>query len=126
MKSLADPYRAPDMSSFVQARLAYLKIFNEVMKGKKLDALVFPQMYEDIPRIGQPGEIGATTVSEINIAGLPGVNVPAGYYASGAPFSIIFVGRLFDEAALLGLAYDYEQAFHMRKTPDLMENPGRQ
>ena len=39
---------------------------------------------------GEP--IPETTVSEINIAGLPGVTVPAGAYESGAPFCLIFVG----------------------------------
>ncbi len=54
--------------------------------------------------------IQATTVSEINIAGLPGVVVPAGAHAGGAPFCLIFVGRPWSEARLLALAHDYEQA----------------
>jgi len=45
--------------------------------------------------------------------------VPAGYYASGAPFGLIFVGRLWDEAALLGYAYAYEQSAGHRRAPAL-------
>jgi Asp-tRNA(Asn)/Glu-tRNA(Gln) amidotransferase A subunit family amidase len=59
-------------------------------------------------------------VCEINIAGLPGVTVPAGFYASGAPFNLIFVGRMWSEADLLGFAYDYEQATRHRRAPDLI------
>ena len=58
-------------------------------------------------------------MSEINIAGLPAVTVPAGYYASGAPFGLVFVGRRWSEAALLAMAFDYETATHHRRTPDL-------
>ena len=33
-------------------------------------------------------------MGELNIAGLPAVTTPAGYYVSGAPFEIIFLGKL--------------------------------
>jgi aspartyl-tRNA(Asn)/glutamyl-tRNA(Gln) amidotransferase subunit A len=58
-------------------------------------------------------------VSEINIAGLPGVTVPAGYYQSGAPFNLIIVGPMWQEAKLLAIAYAYEQATRHRKAPVL-------
>ena len=65
--------------------------------------------------------IHETTVSEINIAGLPGVTVPAGAYASGAPFGLILVGPMWSEADLLGLAFAYEQATHHRRPPVLSQ-----
>ena len=61
--------------------------------------------------------IHETTVSEINIAGLPGVTVPAGYYASGAPFGSDLRGPQWSEADLLGYAYAYERATRHRKAP---------
>lgn len=54
--------------------------------------------------------------------GLPGVTVPAGRFASGAPFSLILVGRMWSEAALLGFAYDYEQATRHRIVPELQQD----
>jgi aspartyl-tRNA(Asn)/glutamyl-tRNA(Gln) amidotransferase subunit A len=116
---LADPTRAPDQSEFVALKEQYLEIFHSVMQRERLQALVFPQMREEPPALfaGQP--IRETTVSEINIAGLPGVNVPAGYYASGAPFSLIFVGGPWSEADLLGYAFAYEHATRHRRTPRL-------
>ena len=58
-------------------------------------------------------------VSEINIAGLPAVTVPAGYYGSDAPFGLVFIGRMWSEADILAFAYDYERSTLHRRTPVL-------
>lgn len=121
--SLDDPSIAPDLSAFHAAREAYLGIFNAVMNAHRLDALAFPQTWSEIPSVFDTAEYPATTVSEINIAGLPGVTVPAGRYEKGGPFSLIFVGRMWSEASLLSLAYDYEQATRHRIVPILEETP---
>ncbi len=63
--------------------------------------------------------INATTVPEINISGVPLVNVPAGYYESGSPFSLAFFGEPWSEAELIGMAYDYEQSTEYREAPQL-------
>jgi amidase len=116
---LADPSRPPDLSEFMAAKAAYLQIFDEVFRRHRLDALVFPQMREELPPLHGKKRIRETTVGEINIAGLPGVTVPAGYYASGAPFCLIIVGRLWSEGDLLAYAYAYEQATKHRRPPML-------
>ena len=116
---LADPTAPPDMSEFAALRGAYLEIFCAALDAAALDAVVFPQMHSELPSLHGGIPIHETTVCEINIAGLPGVVVPAGFYASGAPFCLIFVGRPFSEAHLLALAYDYEQATKHRATPTL-------
>jgi Asp-tRNA(Asn)/Glu-tRNA(Gln) amidotransferase A subunit family amidase len=82
-----------------------------VMDRLSLDALIFPQAADPIPPRGAGIPIRETTVSEINIAGLPGVTLPAGRLATGEPFNIILVGRLWSEALLLGLAEDFERSF---------------
>jgi hypothetical protein len=46
----------------------------------------------------------------VNILGIPGIIVPGGFYEDGTPFGVIFMGERWDEADLLGLAFDYEQA----------------
>lgn len=116
---LADPSQPPDMSEFAQAREDYLTIFNDVMDRERLDGVVFPQMRTELPLLHGSEPIHETTVCEINIAGLPGVTIPAGYHASGAPFGLIFVGRQWSEASLLAMAYDYEMATRHRKPPAL-------
>lgn len=116
---LADPVHPPDMQAFAAAREAYLAIFNKIFAEKKLDALVFPQMRAPLGPWDGDDPIHETTVNEINIAGLPGVVVPAGYYEGGAPFCLIIVGPQWSEANLLGLAYAYEQATRHRRPPFL-------
>jgi amidase len=50
-------------------------------------------------------------------AGYPTVMVPLGY-ASGEPFGLGFLGDADTEAKLIGYAYDYEQASHVRVAPN--------
>jgi len=116
---LADPARPPDMSEFIAAKEAYLDILDAVFTRERLDALAFPQMRSALPPLHGTDTIHETTVGEINIAGLPGVTVPAGYYPFGAPFNLIFVGRMWSEADLLAYAYAYECATRHRRAPTL-------
>jgi len=113
--SLNHPADPPDLSEFNQLRAQYTSIFGHVFRAHHLDGVVFPQAIEALPPLFSTVFIAETTVSAINIGGLPGVTVPAGQYASnGSPFSLIFVGPHWSEADLLGLAFDYEQATHHR------------
>jgi Asp-tRNA(Asn)/Glu-tRNA(Gln) amidotransferase A subunit family amidase len=104
----ADYANPPDLSSFLSVREAYLRIFNEVMDAQRLDAVIMPQTRAEPPPLFSPEPILETAVSEINIAGLPAVTVPAGTYPSGAGFGLLFVGRLWSEATLLSFAAEYE------------------
>jgi aspartyl-tRNA(Asn)/glutamyl-tRNA(Gln) amidotransferase subunit A len=45
----------------------------------------------------------------INIAGIPSISVPCGKDAKGLPIGMQIMGRKFDEAAILSMAYFYEQ-----------------
>ena len=118
--ALADPSYPPDISEFIELKERYLRIFDQVMTGKNLDAMVFPQMRCELPPLHGTETIQETTVGEINIAGLPGVTVPAGNYESGSPFGLIFVGRQWEEAGLIAMAYAYEQATQHRKIPGML------
>ena len=117
--SLQNPAVMPDLSDFYTLKASYLTTFNQVMQAHDLDALVFPQTTDPIPALASGDFISETTVSSVNIAGLPAVNVPGGEYDDGTPFSVIFVGPLWSEAKLLALAYDYEQATQHRVIPQL-------
>ncbi|WP_284947116.1 amidase [Acidisoma cladoniae] len=121
MACLANPTAPPDLSEFIAAKTAYMEIVEAVFAEHQLDALIFPQMRNDLKPLHGGGRIDETTVSEINIAGLPGVTVPAGYYASGAPFCLIVVGRQWSEADLLAYAFAYESATKHRQPPVLSQ-----
>lgn len=108
--SLDDPEAAPDLSEFNAVQETYRHTFSTVLNEHNLDALVFPQMLTRTPSLNSNSNIAASSIEAINILGTPGVNVPAGFYNNGAPFSLMFMGDLFSEAELLSMAYDYEQA----------------
>ncbi len=52
-----------------------------------------------------------------NLAGIPGISIPCGFSSAGLPIGLQIMGRHFDEARLLGVAHNFEQAtdFHKRK-----------
>lgn len=120
--SLADPSKPPDLREFRALREQYIASFNAVMDRHRLDALIFPQSLSEAPLLFSEANIIPTSISPINIGGFPGVSVPAGY-PSGTPFGVIIVGRLWDEAKLLRLAYAFEQRTRARKTPKLFLRP---
>jgi amidase len=57
------------------------------------------------------------------VSGYPGITVPTGYDA-GLPVGITFIGQRWAEPKLLGLAYDYEQATHVRVPPQFIPTIG--
>jgi amidase len=77
---------------------------NGLLDGDDLDALV-----------------GIDTLQSLiyPFAGFPAIAVPAGMIPGGAPFAVTFIGRPRDDAALIGMAYAYEQASRFRVPPDL-------
>jgi Asp-tRNA(Asn)/Glu-tRNA(Gln) amidotransferase A subunit family amidase len=119
VESLANPSRIPSLQNFATVRRRYLETFTRVMDRARIDVLVFPQSLAEPPLLDSDANIIPTSISPINIAGLPLIVVPAGSYASGTPFGIVFIGRLWSEPTLLGLAHDWQQHVHARKTPVL-------
>ena len=53
----------------------------------------------------------------VNLAGLPGISVPAGFTGGGLPIGLQLIGRAFDEATVLRAAHAYERAtdWHTRR-----------
>ncbi len=56
----------------------------------------------------------------VNLAGLPGMSLPAGFADNGRPVGVQLIGNYFSEAAMLGAAHQFQQAtdWHTR-TPAL-------
>jgi aspartyl-tRNA(Asn)/glutamyl-tRNA(Gln) amidotransferase subunit A len=58
----------------------------------------------------------------INLAGVPAISVPCGFDSEGLPIGMQVIGKRFDEATILRVAYAYEQETEWhRKKPSLSE-----
>ena len=44
-----------------------------------------------------------------NLAGLPGMSIPAGFGNEGKPVGLHIIGNYFSEAQMLNVAYQYQQ-----------------
>ncbi len=53
----------------------------------------------------------------VNLAGLPGISVPAGLTETGLPLGLQLIGKAFDEATLLRAAYAVETAADFKHSP---------
>lgn len=90
---------------------------DKVMKEHQLDALVAPTGgVAWLTDFINGDHYGGSFSSPAAVAGYPHITVPAGY-VSGLPVGLSFVGGAYSEAALIGMAYAYEQATLHRKAP---------
>ena len=51
----------------------------------------------------------------VNLAGLPGMSIPAGFGADNRPVGLQLIGKYFDEARLLNVAHQYQKATDWHK-----------
>jgi aspartyl-tRNA(Asn)/glutamyl-tRNA(Gln) amidotransferase subunit A len=79
-------------------------------------------------RIDDPLEMYLADVFTVpvNLAGVPGISIPCGF-AGGLPIGLQIIGRPFEEATVLNVAYAFEQAtaFHTVRPPVVVESGGR-
>jgi aspartyl-tRNA(Asn)/glutamyl-tRNA(Gln) amidotransferase subunit A len=89
---------------------------------EKYDALVTPTSPTVPFKIGEKMDdplqmyLSDVCTLPINIAGVPGISIPAGF-ADGLPIGMQIIGKPFGEETILHVAYAYEQAteWHKRK-----------
>ena len=87
---------------------------------EKYDALITPTSPTVPFKIGEKTDdplamyLSDVCTLPINIAGVPGISVPAGF-ADGLPIGMQIIGRHFGEETLLRVAYAYEQATEWHK-----------
>jgi amidase len=105
-------------------QLSRVEGIDAVMDKHKLDALVGPTggpaWLTDLIA-GDHFEGGSSTPAAV--AGYPNINVPAGY-VYGLPVGISFFGRAWSEPVLIRIAYAYEQASKIRKSPQFIPTLG--
>lgn len=98
-------------------RYARAEGIDQVMQAHRLDALVAPTGAPAwLTDLVNGDHYGGSFSSPAAVAGYPHVTVPAGF-VHGLPVGLSFVGRAWSDAALIGMAYDFEQATRHRKAP---------
>ena len=88
---------------------------------QEVDAIVAPTLPVAAPHIGaefmqidgeqagvRPAVVGHARPA--NFSGLPAISIPCGFTGAGLPIGLQLIGRAFDEATLLRIAYAYERA----------------
>jgi Asp-tRNA(Asn)/Glu-tRNA(Gln) amidotransferase A subunit family amidase len=103
-----------------------LTMYNETLDRLQLDGYVYPAIQmpppdETMPQDGMISGGPHSDTSWVNMLGVPAVVVPAGFYDSGLPFGLEISTRRWRDGDLLGWAYAFEQATHLRKPPVLVE-----
>jgi aspartyl-tRNA(Asn)/glutamyl-tRNA(Gln) amidotransferase subunit A len=82
---------------------------------REVDALLTPTSPTPAFKIGAKADPLAMYLCDIytigvNLAGLPGINVPCGFSSGGLPIGLQLIGQPFKEAELLAMAHRYAQA----------------
>ena len=119
-QDIAEP---PEENEECQRSLVNRERFREsvraAMSEHDLDVLIFPT-WANPPRL--IGDLisphGDNSQQIAPHTGFPAITVPMGFTGSGLPLGLQMVGKQFDEATLIKLAYSYEQATKHRVPPN--------
>jgi amidase len=96
-------------------RLSRAHGIDEVMKGERLDALLFPG--PSGAGLAARAEYPTVMVPFATVANAPAPPFPEGFNAKPQPFGVSFTGMACSEPRLLELAYAFEQATRRRTPP---------
>ena len=108
-------FDSPDYKEHVQRRKEMRSVLVDLLNDNDLDALVYIHNNYPSELVNEPSTY--TKIRLSSVSGLPAVVVPAGITVLGQPVAVEFLGRAFDEAAILSLAYSYEQSTGHRTLP---------
>ncbi len=99
--------------------------FDQVFTEQGIDAILTPATPSSAFGLGEmassdPVEMYLNDVFTVtvNLAGLPGAVVPTGLDSKGLPLGLQVIGRPWDEAGMLDVAYALEQASDFAAKPD--------
>jgi amidase len=90
----------------------------KAMEEHQLDAIVYPTWNNPPRKIGDDKSPAGDNSQLIPPhTGFPAITVPMGFTSEGLPSGLQIVGKLFEEAVIIKIAYSYEQATKHRKPP---------
>ncbi len=87
---------------------------------KKVDAILTPSTPSSAFKIGEKTNdpvsmyLNDIFTVPVNLAGLPGISIPAGHDANGYPLGLQIIGKAFDEQNLLNIAYAMEEKINFK------------
>ncbi len=121
MKSVAVPFSNPGCG---QANIEADRKSIAGQAFKDIDVLLLPTTTTTVPAINDAGvnpqALSPQNTVFANYYGLPAISVPCGFDRSGLPLGLQIVGKPWDEATVLHLAYRYEQQhFGKPKHPEI-------
>jgi len=113
-------------ANVITPRRLALEAYGEGLDRFHLDGYVYqaaqmPPPDETMPQDGRISSGPHSATGWVNKIGVPAVVVPGGFYANGLPFGLELSARPWRDGDLLGWAYAYEQATHLRRPPVLVE-----
>ena len=87
---------------------------------KKVDAILTPSTPSSAFKIGEKTNdpvsmyLNDIFTVPVNLAGLPGISIPAGHDAKGYPLGLQIIGKAFDEQNVLNIAYAMEEKINFK------------
>jgi Asp-tRNA(Asn)/Glu-tRNA(Gln) amidotransferase A subunit family amidase len=108
--------------AYLEARELLMTLFLKTMADHRLDAIVHkavehqPTLIRDGVNPPYVDQKGAPHLNTFLIF-VPSIVVPAGFTRDELPAGIAFIGRPYDDARMICLAYAYEQATRHRRAP---------
>ena len=94
------------------------KDFDEVYN--KVDAILTPSTPSSAFKIGEKTDdpvsmyLNDIFTVPVNLAGLPGISIPAGHDTNGYPLGLQIIGKAFDEQNILNIAYAMEEKINFK------------
>ena len=92
--------------------------FNDVFQ--KVDAILTPSTPTSAFKIGEKSNdpvsmyLNDIFTVPVNLAGLPGISIPAGLDKKGYPLGLQIIGKSFDEQNILNIAYSMEDKINFK------------
>ena len=92
--------------------------FDEVYK--KVDAILTPSTPSSAFKIGEKTNdpvsmyLNDIFTVPVNLAGLPGISIPAGHDSKGYPLGLQIIGKAFDEHNILNIAFAMEEKINFK------------
>jgi amidase len=118
------PFPPPQHIDYLMARQELLTIILKVMADNRLDAIVYrtmersPGLIKSATTPPYRGDGGGTPTLNTFLVYVPAITVPSGFTPEHLPTGLTFLGRPYDDARVIRLAYAYEQATRHREPPN--------